>query len=177
MVENIGAPPTSVMTLFKSRLFLVDAEDKNLLWYSKQVIESTPVEMSDLFTLFVAPTIGAQGNTGPITALSSMDDKLIIFKKNAIYYLVGVGPDNTGASNDFSDPVFVTSTVGCDEQNSIVFTPNGLQFQSDKGIWLLGRDLSTTYIGSPVEESNASYVYRFIRKSISGASRIIFRRI
>lgn len=158
VVENIGAPATSVMTLFRSRLFLVDAEDKNLLWYSKQVIENTPVEMSDLFTLFVAPTISAQGDTGPITALSSMDDKLIIFKKNAIYYLSGNGPDNTGANNDFSEPVFITSTVGCDDQNSIAFIPQGLMFQSDKGIWLLGRDLSTTYIGSPVENFNSSAV-------------------
>jgi hypothetical protein len=151
VVENIGAPSASSTTLFKSRLFLVDSEDPNLLWYSKKLIESTPVEMSDLFTVFVAPTISAQGNTGPITSLSAMDDKLIIGKKNAFYYLTGDGPDNTGANNDFSEPVFITSTVGCANQASIVFQPQGLMFQSDKGIWLLGRDLSTQYIGAPVE--------------------------
>ncbi len=158
VVENISAPPTKVTTLFRSRLFLVDSEDQNLLWYSKQVIEGTPVEFSDLFTLFVAPTISAQGDTGPIRALSTMDDKLIIFKDNAIYYLTGNGPDNAGANNDFSEPVFITGTVGCSNQNSIVFIPQGLMFQSDKGIWLLGRDLSTTYIGAPVEDFNSSLV-------------------
>lgn len=158
VVENIGAPATKVTTLFKSRLFLVDSEDQNLIWYSKQVIEGTPVEMSDLFTIFSAPTIGAQGDTGNITSLSSMDDKLIIFKENAIYYVVGNGPDSTGANNDFSEPIFITSTIGCTNQNSIVFMPNGIMFQSNKGIWLLGRDLSTTYIGSPVEEFNSSTV-------------------
>lgn len=158
VVEDIGPPPTSTMTLYKSRLVLVDSEDQNLLWYSKQVIEATPVEMSDLFTIYVAPTQSAQGSTGPITALSAMDDKLIIFKKDAIYYLTGTGPDNTGANNDFSDPVFITSTVGCANQHSIVFMPQGLMFQSDKGIWLLGRDLSTTYIGAPVENFNSYLV-------------------
>lgn len=172
VVENIGAPATSVMTLFKSRLFLVDAEDKNLLWYSKQVIESTPVELSDLFTLFVAPTISAQGDTGPITALSALDDKLIIFKKNAIYYLVGTGPDNTGANNDLSEPVFVTSTVGCDNQNSIVFMPEGLMFQSDKGIWLLSRDLSTKYIGAAVEAYNDDPVLSAL--NIPGTNQVRF---
>lgn len=152
VIEDIAPPPTKVMTLYRSRLFLVDGEDQNLLWYSKQVIESTPVEFSDLFTIYVAPTISAQGSTGVLAALSSMDDKLILFKKDAIYYLVGNGPDNTGANNDFSEPVFVTSTVGSENQNSIVFIPNGLMFESDKGIWLLGRDLSTTYIGAPVED-------------------------
>lgn len=172
VVENIGPPATNIFALYKSRLFLVDSEDRNLLWFSKQVIESTPVEMSDLFTVYIAPTISAQGNTGPITALYAMDDKLIIFKKDAIYYLVGTGPDNTGANNDFSDPVFITSTVGCENQNSIVFIPQGLMFQSDKGIWLLGRDLSTNYIGAPVEAFNNDLVLSAI--TVPGTNQVRF---
>ena len=159
VIENIGAPACSTSALFKSRLFLVDAENRNLIWYSKQVIQNTPVEMSDLLTIYVAPTSGAQGSTGDITALSAMDDKLIIFKKDAIYYLTGTGPDNTGANNDFNDPIFITAAVGCDNPKSIVLTPNGLMFQSDKGIWLLGRDLSTNYIGAAVERYN-SYIVK-----------------
>lgn len=158
VVENIGPPATNIMTLFDTRFWLVDAEDPNLLWFSKQVIESTPVEMSDLFTFFIAPTTAAQGSTGPITALSVMDDKLIIFKQNAIYYLNGVGPDNTGSNNQYSQPVFITSTVGCSNPSSIVFMQDGLMFQSDKGIWLLGRNLSTSYVGAGVEEFNSSIV-------------------
>lgn len=158
VVENINAPATNIITLFDTRLWLVDAEDKNLLWFSKQVIENTPVEMSDLLTFFVAPTTAAQGSTGPITALAPMDDKLIIFKENAIYYINGSGPDNTGANNQYSQPIFITSTVGCSDQQSIVFMPQGLMFQSNKGIWLLGRSLETSYIGAPVEKFNASIV-------------------
>lgn len=154
VIENIGAPATAAMTLFKSRLFIVDAEDRDTLWFSKQVIEDTPVEMSDLFTVYVAPSSAAQGATGPITALAAMDDKLIIFKSNSIYYMTGNGPDNTGGSNDFSTPVFITSTVGCSNPNSLVVTPNGIMFQSDKGIWLLGRDLSSKYLGAAVEAYN-----------------------
>lgn len=158
VVENIGAPACVTSTIFDSRLWLIDAEDRNLLWFSKQVIEATPVEMSDLFTIFVPPSSGAQGPTGPMTCLAPMDDKLIIFKKNAIYFLNGVGPDNTGANNQYSQPVFITGTIGCENQNSIVMTPNGLMFQSDKGIWLLGRDLSTQYIGKDVEAYNSNIV-------------------
>jgi hypothetical protein len=114
--------------------------------------------MSDLLTFYIAPTTGAQGSTGPITALAPMDDKLIIFKANAIYYINGTGPDNTGANNNYSQPIFITATVGCANQQSIVFMPQGLMFQSDKGIWLLGRDLSTQYIGAPVEIYNSDLV-------------------
>lgn len=152
VVEDINAPASDLITLFDTRLWLVDSENRNLLWYSKQVIQNTPVEMSDLFTMYIPPTTAAQGSTGPITAISVMDDKLIIFKKNAIYYINGYGPDNTGANNQYSQPIFITSTIGCDEQNSIVFMPQGLMFQSDKGIWLLDRSLGTTYIGAAVDK-------------------------
>jgi hypothetical protein len=158
VIEDINAPASNLMALFDTRLWLVDAEDPNLLWYSKQVIEATPVEMSDLLTIYVAPTTGVQGSTGPTTALSAMDDKLIIFKKDAIYYINGSGPDNTGANSQYSQPVFITSTVGCANQKSIVLMQNGVMFQSDKGIWILGRDLNTQYIGAPVEEFNGSIV-------------------
>jgi hypothetical protein len=151
VVENIAAPPVSAFTLYGSRLFAINAEDRNSIWYSKQVIENVPVDMSDLFTIYIAPTTAAQGDTGPITALSTLDDKLIIFKRNAIYYLTGSGPDNTGAQNSFSEPVYIMTSVGCINPKSIVFCPSGLIFESEKGLWLLGRDLSTSYIGAPVE--------------------------
>ena len=181
--ENIGAPACQFSTLYKSRLWFVDAQNPNTLWYSKPVIQNTPVEFSDLQTVYVAPTIGAQGSTGPITALSSMDDKLIIFKKNAIYYINGQGPDVTGANNDYSDPILITTTVGCVNQNSIVFTPQGLMFQSSgKGIWILGRGLDTNYIGAPVEAYNQYQVLSSasvpqtnqIRFSLSNGTMLMF---
>lgn len=158
VIENIAAPASTHSALFKNRLFVIDAEDENLLWYSKPVLQNTPVEMSDLQTVYVSPTTGSQGSTGPSKCLAAMDDKLIIFKRNALYYMVGNGPDITGANNDFVDPVYITSSVGCANPSSIALIPNGLMFQSDKGIWLLGRDLSTTYIGSPVEAFNSNTV-------------------
>jgi hypothetical protein len=154
VVENIAAPACSSLALYKSRLMVLNSEDPNSVWYSKQVIEGTPADMSDLFTLYVAPTTGAQGSTGPSKVLSAMDDKFIVSKDNAFYYFVGVGPDNTGNNNDFSDPVYVASTVGTDSQHSVALIPQGLMFRSDKGIWLLGRDLSTQYIGARVEDYN-----------------------
>lgn len=172
VVENIAPPASVASVLYKNRLFLIDAEDPNLLWFSKQVIETTPVEMSDLFTIYVAPTTGAQQSTGPMTALSAMDDKLIIFKKDAAYYLTGTGPDNTGSQNDFSDPIYITSSVGCANQNSIVLMPTGIMFQSDKGIWILGRDLSTNYIGAPVEKYNSNTVMS--ASAIPGTNQVRF---
>lgn len=152
VVENIAPPASNALTLNKSRLFLVDAENQNTVWFSKVVVQNTPVETTDLFTKYLAPSISASGNVGTVKALFAMDDKLIAFKKDSIYYMVGNGPDNTGANDDFSEFVFITSTVGCEEPFSLAFMPNGIVFQSDKGRWLLGRDLSTKYYGAPVED-------------------------
>lgn len=172
VVENTAAPSSIASALFDNRLWLIDAEDQNLLWYSKQVIEAVPVEMSDLLTFYVAPTTSAQGSTGNLSAIYPMDDKLILFKKNAAYYINGSGPDNTGSNSQYSQPIFITASVGCANPNSIVLTLNGLMFQSDKGIWLLGRDLQTTYIGAPVEQYNSSIVMS--ATAIPGTTQVRF---
>lgn len=157
VAEDTATPATSSLAFFDTRLWMIDAENGNL-WFSKQVIQGTPVEMSEVFTYFVPPSSADIGLTGKPKCLASMDDKLIIFKVNSIYYLNGSGPDNTGASNQYSQPIFVAGGVGCSNPNSIVLTPNGLMFQSDKGIWLLGRDLSVTYIGQGVQSFNTCNV-------------------
>lgn len=155
VVENIPSPAVKNVSLYKSRLVLIDAESSTGVWYSKQVIPNTPVELSDLFVLYVPPTTGAQGSTGVLQCIAPLDDKLILTKQDAVYYIVGDGPGDTGLPvNGFSEPVFITATVGTSNQQSIAFIPSGLSFQSDKGIWLLGRDLSTNYIGAPVEIYN-----------------------
>lgn len=158
VLENIAAPALADQALFKSRLVGIDAEDRNLLWASKQVIPTVPVEFSDLITIYVAPSTGAQGSTGECTAVTAMDDKLIIFKQDAIYFVAGDGPDNLGNNNNFTEPQFITATVGCTNKHSIVFIPQGIMFQSDKGIWLLSRGLGTEYIGAPVEAQNDATV-------------------
>jgi hypothetical protein len=158
ILEDENAPASNIMTLFDTRLWIVDAEDPSLLWFSKQVIEAVPAEMSAALTYFVPPNVGTTQTTGPITAIAPMDDKLVIFKGNSLLYINGAGPDNLGNNNQYSQPIFITSTVGCVNQSSIVLMNDGIMFQSDKGIWLLNRGLSVSYIGAPVEAFNASMV-------------------
>lgn len=174
IVENTSPPACTDVSLFNKRLFLISAEDNNLLFYSKQVLQATPVEMSDLFTLYAAPTTGAQVSTGGLRYTFPMDDKLILSKEGALYYVIGNGPDNTGANNDFSEPVFITSSVGSDNKNSAVLTPQGMMFQAanGEGIWLLGRDLSTSYIGDRVADYNSARVLGAV--NVPGTNQVRF---
>ena len=177
-VPNANAPSSDIMCLFDTRLWLVNAEDPNVFWISKSVVEGAPVDMSLLFTIYVAPNIGTTGSSGPITAAAPMDDKIIIFKKNSIFYINGTGPDDLGTTSqgcslgNYSQPIYITSVVGCANQQSIVLTQDGLMFQSDKGIWLLNRSLQTEYIGAPVEAYNSSLVTS--ANVIPGTNHVLF---
>jgi hypothetical protein len=155
VVEDTAGPAAVDVTLFDDRLWLILAEDRNSLAFSKQVIAGTPVEMSNLSSIYVAPSAGAQGSTGELECSFPMDDKLILFKKDAMYWLNGTGPDNTDSNSQYSQPIFITSSVGSDNKKSIVMTGNGLMFQSDKGIWMLPRGLGEPiYVGIPVRQFN-----------------------
>ena len=164
VIPDSNGPACDIMTIFDTRLVTVSAEDPNVLNISKTVIEGTPVEMCNEFTIYVAPNIGTVSSTGPIRALAPMDDKLIIFKNSALYYMSGTGPDNLGTTSpgcplgNYSPPIFISSVIGTTNVKSIVLIPPGLMFQTDKGIWLLNRALGTSYIGAPVEGFNSSTI-------------------
>lgn len=157
VLENIPPPTCFAPTIYKSRLFVISSEDGNTIYYSKQNIAGVPVEMSPFLTIYVTPTGTSSYNTGPLAAMAVMDDKLIMFRsQGGIYYMTGNGPDNSGNNNDFTDPVSITSSIGCNNYDSVVVTQDGIMFQASNnaGIWLLGRDLSTQYIGAPVDKYN-----------------------
>ncbi len=152
VIDNTAAPSSTCITGHRNRLFLGGLEDGNTIAYSKYAVPGEGVAFSDLFTMRCDP------RGGNIQALYPLDDKLVIFKKDAIFTLVGDGPLDTGAQNDYTEPQLISSDVGCAYPRSIALTPNGLMFKSDKGIYLLDRNLTATYIGAPVEVYNSSTV-------------------
>lgn len=152
VVGNDTPPAPALITQYINRLMLVPSESPLTIWFSEEAVPGTPLQFSALFTL----NIDARG--GPITALQQMDSYLILFKSNLIFYIVGQGPDNTGAQNDFTGAQLVTSDSGCINARSIVQTPVGIMYQSRKGIYLLGRNLVVEYIGAPVEAFNEATI-------------------
>ena len=148
VLENISPPSSSIVTSFKNRLFLAGLENKLEIRYSKLLQEKVGVEFNDSLFILVSQ-VG-----GNIIALKAMDDKLIIFKDNAIFYLAGDGPNNLGQQDSFIEPQLISSDVGCTIRNSVTLTPQGLFFKSNKGIYLLSRSLGLDYIGAPVEDFN-----------------------
>lgn len=148
VLDNISAPAAYLISEFNNRVFLAGLEDDNKLQYSKIRFEGRPVEFNDTLTINVNST------GGPITALGSLDDKLVIFKETAIFFLSGDGPNNLGEQDNFIEPELISADVGCINPESVVLTPDGLMFKSKKGIYVLSRALQPIYIGAPVEDYN-----------------------
>lgn len=148
VLDNIAAPSSSIIESFSDRIFLAGLEDENRLQFSKIRFQGAPVEFNDTLTI----QLNSKG--GPITALAAMDEKLVIFKESALFYLSGDGPNNLGQQDTFIKPELVSSDIGCINVDSVVLTPSGLMFKSKKGIYLLSRGLQLSYIGANVEIFN-----------------------
>ena len=148
VLENTSPPSCSIVSSFKNRLFMAGLENKLELRFSKLLTPKVGVEMNDTLSILVSQ-VG-----GDIVALKAMDDKLVIFKQNAIFYLAGDGPNNLGEQDTFIEPQLVSSDVGCAVKNSVVLTPFGIFFKSGKGIYLLTRALGLEYVGADVEDYN-----------------------
>jgi hypothetical protein len=159
-LANIGPPGCSLISLFQNRIVINQSEDSSVVWYSQNKFDLSQYNTLalDWNTTFVEG-IDSRGGGG-VTALGLLDASLAIFKPTSIFLLTGSGPSPLDTSGQFNDAQLLVSDVGCTNQNSLVFvtqTPNyagGLLFKSAKGIYLLGRDTSITYIGAPVEEYN-----------------------
>lgn len=150
-VANTAVPPHNLSVIYNNREIIVPDENRLSFWYAKQVIPGFPIEFSDSFINNIDP------RGGDVTAIGVMDDKLIMFKENIIFYLSALGPASNGTNNDFTSGTQIVTPVGCSNQKSIVQMPNGLMFQASNGngIWLLTRDLGTTYVGADVEAYNS----------------------
>ncbi len=144
-VENVASPPPLALASHRNRLWIVDSTNRLSISYSKTISPGVPVEFGANFVVNVSPS------GGDITSIASMDDKLIVFKANSIYAVTGDGPAANGTGDDLSTSM-VTTDCGCINQRSIGMTPDGLMFQSAKGIKLLTRALAVVDIGAPVTD-------------------------
>lgn len=136
IVSHDAPPACSIVHVHGNRVWLAGLEEENTIWYSKEFVTNEGLGFSSIFRIRVDPAGGG------ITALATLDDKLVIFKENGIYILSGDGPLETGQQNNFSKPVKLPSAkVGCQNVDSIVEIDTGIIFKSNQGLKLLTRDL------------------------------------
>lgn len=152
VLPNDAPPPVGALVVHRNRLFTIDSTNPLVIYYSKRVGATNAVEWSDAQVINVDPT------GGPVIALASLDDKLIIFKESSIRFIAGQGPQPDGANDDYGDTILVTTDAGCNNIRSVVNTPEGIIFKSSKGVYMINRGLQVSYIGAAVEAFNPDFV-------------------
>jgi len=140
-LENVMPPAIEAWALARDRLFLISAEDQNV-YPTKLRVSGEGVGFSDALRISLA-------GSGDLRAIGAMDDKVIVFGDESHTVLYGVGPDDFGAGQ--FEQQLMSDDVGCIDPRSVILGDKGLFFQSRKGLWLLGRDLSSVPVGIPMD--------------------------
>lgn len=162
ILDDEQPPGLLTLCLHKQRLWGVDVSGSQV-WYSKSFLDDygTAPGFSSSFRVQFDQAV---------TALASMDEKLIAFGSDRLWYLLG-GDNITpnGAQSDLQGPFSIQSDVGCTNSRSVVSMPDGVMFQSARGLYLLTRGLELVWIGRPVKDQLAAYPY--ITSAVLVASR------
>jgi hypothetical protein len=138
-------PSFTIATVTSTRMMALDAVNKGKVLVSKR------------FQDFIAPEYNALldinlGDERDLLCIGKMDDKTIIFEKDDIHVIYGDGPENNGTGEDFAVH-YISTDVGCEDQESIVECPAGLVFfRKERGFYLLDRQLNIKYIGDKVHD-------------------------
>lgn len=163
--SRLCPPSFTCETVHMDRVF--GANGKNV-WYSAVTVDGEGTWFSDAFQFPVE-------RGGDITALSSQDGHLYIFKPDSIYYVDGQGPpENGGNGTEFSSPIEIPTTGGCIDPRSVVRTQAGIMFQSTRGIELLTRKQEVMWIGEGVDDHVASFPVCTSAVLDEATSRVMF---
>jgi hypothetical protein len=147
-LEDMQPPSALTLAYHQNRIWLI-AGDGRTLWFSKD--RTVNPEIAPGFN----PSLTLSFDR-TLTALAPLDDKLIVFAANTFWAVLGQGPAPTGLNGSY-EVVDVQTDVGCVNARSVVSTPDGIMFQSARGIYLLTRALELQWIGRPVKDELATY--------------------
>ena len=154
-LDNVTPPSALCMSVHQNRLVLGGADDATVVWFSKELSPTDAPQFNDALTIQIE-------DGGAVTGLASMESVLVIFKRTMTWLVPGDMPDDTGAninrgyvSNALGTPVRMPHGIGCVDHRSVIATPVGVFFKSDRTIELLGKDMSITPIGLKLDDTLA----------------------
>lgn len=143
-VPTAITPRASHMATAKDRLWLVNADFRTELWYSKNLRPGRQPEFTNVHRIDI------DDNYGDITGLSAIDDQLIVFKKNAVYFVSGDGFGDDGSGQNVST-VLVSGDVGAIAGSPLVQAGDAVYFVSERGIYAVSAGGGVTFVGAPVD--------------------------
>ena len=144
-LETAITPRPAYLATYGDRLWMVNADFRTELWFSKHI---RPGHQPEFVGEFV---IDFDDEFGDITGIAQLDDKLVVFKKNAIYLVAGDGPEDNG-SGSLHSTARVSMDVGAIIGPPTLSTGEEVFFVSERGIFSIDRSARVAWIGSPVDD-------------------------
>jgi hypothetical protein len=147
ILDNLTPPAFQGLIVHKNRWWGFEGSN---VWYSKAYTSGEGPGFNELMAFSV------DEGAGPITGLSNIDEKLLIFKRDRIFYVTGDGPDSAGRNNDLQPPQKLNIDSGCVDWRSIVVAPTATWYLSDAGLYTLDRKMAALAAGKHVEDELAA---------------------
>lgn len=131
ILSNVSPPSATLVAVHKSRVWLAGTPDDSI-WFSKSFVPGVEPGFNEVLT--VLPFEG-----GRVTGLASLDDYLVIFKENSVWFLQGDGPDASGAGSSLGTPIRIVEGIGAVPGSKVIVADDSVFFQSIDGIFRLRR--------------------------------------
>lgn len=142
--DRYSSPACKFVVQHKDRIFCADPYGQRV-YYSSYFVDGEQPWFNPAFNFFM------HAGDGPVTGLASMDGRLFVFKRNAIFVVDGDGPGEAGPTgNEFSPPQSLASRFGCIDHRSIVVVPDGIFYRSERGIEMVTRNLQVKWVGERI---------------------------
>ncbi len=143
-LEDFQPPSALTACVYRSRIFAIQG-DGHTLMFSKSFADNEGTAGGFNAALRVV-------FPDRLTALSVLDERLIVFAEAGIFMLAGDGPAPNGDGSDFGSPNKLQSDVGCTNARGVVAGPEGVFFANGNEIHMLTRGLTVEWVGKPVQD-------------------------
>ena len=149
---NFQPPAFATITRWNNRVWGVSSEDERDIWYSMEMF-AEPGGVTYEAPRFNPINRHRIDDCSGVTAMREMDGALIVFARDRIFALRGLGNTDIGTGTTL-DHQIVADGIGCVNPKSVVLGPTGIFFQSDKGYQQLSRTMEIDYLagGASVED-------------------------
>lgn len=144
--DNAPTPPMRVIFTWGRRAWgLLDENRKGFVW-SKTLKDGFAAEWVEDFSGII------DDEYGELTGGAPCGERVLFFKRNAVYFLSGDGPTDDG-NGGFANPLKLDGVPGAISQKSILATPDGVLYQApDMRIWAIGFGLDSNEVGQPISD-------------------------
>jgi hypothetical protein len=139
-------PAASHVASYGDRLWLVNRDFPTEVWFSKNIRPGVQPEFCDEFV------IDLDDDKGDITGIAPMADTLVVFKRNAIYFIQGGETLGNNGAGQFPVVTRVDADLGAIVGSPLVSCGAEVYFVADRGIHSIDRAGNIAFVGAGVDQ-------------------------